>query len=278
MRAQAPGSVRRPDVPARDRRPLPVLMYHSVGGPVPDRLRELSVPADRLDEQLGALVVAGYALLGLTEALARHARGEQVVALTFDDGYTDFLDDGAPVLARHGACSTLYVPSRHLGGHATWLPDGGHLAILDTGAVREVADLGHEVGSHGAVHVPLDVLPSALAGAQLRESRRVLEDAVERRVESFCYPHGYHSRRLRELVRRAGYRNACAIGHRTSPPGEDPWAVSRLLVGPDHDARAVLDLVRGDGPHGPAPALKRLATPAWRATRRTALATGRTWT
>lgn len=277
MTANPAGTTRTPDAPVASR-PLPVLMYHSVGGPVPERLRELSVPAERLDEQLGALAGAGHALVGLTEALARHARGDRVVALTFDDGYTDFLDAGVEVLARHDARSTLYVPTRHLGGHATWLPDGGHLAILDAGSLREVSDLGHEVGSHGAVHVPLDVLPDALAAAQLRESRHVLEDVVGRRVESFCYPHGYHARRLREQVRRAGYANACAIGHRTSPPGEDPWAISRLLVGPDHDGPAVLGLVQGDGPHGPVPALKRLAGPAWRATRRTALATGRTWT
>jgi len=273
--ASPAGTARTPD--ARPL-PLPVLMYHSVGGALPERLRDLSVPAHRLDEQLGALADADYALVGLTEALARHARGDRVVGLTFDDGYTDFVDAALEVLARHDARSTLYVPTRHLGGHATWLPDGGHLAILDGEAVREVADRGHEIGSHGAVHVPLDVLPGAQAAAQLRESRRVLEDVVARRVESFCYPHGYHSRRLREQVRRAGYTNACAIGHRTSPAGEDPWAVSRLLVGPDHDGPAVLRLVQEGGPRGAVPALKRLAGPAWRATRRTALATGRTWT
>lgn len=268
-----------PSAPAEAPGPLPVLMYHSVGGPLPARLRELSVPAERLDEQLGSLAATGHAIVGLTEALERHARGERVVALTFDDGYTDFLDQAVPVLARHGARSTLYVPSRHLGGHATWLPDGGHLEILDAAGVAEVATLGHEVGSHGAVHVPLDVLPRALAAAQLRESRHVLEDAVGGPVLSFCYPHGYHARPLREQVRRAGYRNACAIGHRTSPPGEDPWSVSRLLVGPDHDGAAVLDLVRGGRPRGPAPVFKRLATPAWRATRRTVLTTrGKTWT
>ena len=272
------GTAPTPDRAAGRRLPLPVLMYHSVGGAMPPRLRDLSVPAHRLEEQLQALVGAGYALVGLTEALDRHAHGDRVAALTFDDGYTDFLEVAVPVLARQGARSTLYVPTRHLGGHATWLADGGHLAILDADAVREVADLGHEIGSHGAVHVPLDVLPGPVVAAQLRESRRALEDAVGRRVDSFCYPHGYHSRRLREHVRRAGYRNACTIGHRTSPVDEDPWAVSRLLVGPDHDGAAVLGLVHDGGPGGPAPALKRLATPAWRATRRTALATGRTWT
>ena len=249
---------------------LSVLMYHSVGGPLPARLDELVVPATDLDEHLAALVDDGWSLVGLTEALARP--GDRVVALTFDDGYTDFLHTALPVLERHGARSTLYVPTRDLGGCASWLPDGGDLALLDAAGVAEVAARGQEIGSHGAQHVPMDVLPAAVADAHLRESRRVLEDVAGRPVRSFCYPHGYHSRRLRERVRRAGYLNACAIGHRSSPAGEDPWAISRLMVRPGTGGRDLVALARGSRAAGPVPALKRLAAPAWRATRRTALA------
>lgn len=256
---------------------LPVLMYHSVGGPLPERLSDLVVTAAELDEQLTALVADGWAPVGLTEALARP--GERVVALTFDDGFTDFLDTALPVLERHGARSTLYVPTRDLGGHASWLADGADLALLDAAGVAEVAARGQEVGSHGARHVPMDVLPAAVADAHLRESRRVLEDVTGRPVRSFCYPHGYHSRRLRGLVRRAGYLNACAIGHRTSPAGEDPWGLSRLMVTPGTRGADLVELVRRGRPGGPTPALKRLAAPAWRATRRTVLrTTGETWT
>lgn len=256
---------------------LPVLMYHSIGGTMPAGLGSLSVPATLLDEQLGALVAEGWQLVGLTEALSRP--GDRVLALTFDDGYADFLSTALPVLERYAARSTLYVPTRDLGGCASWLPSGADLALLDRAGVAEVAARGHEVGSHGAQHVPMDVLPSAVATAHLRESRRVLEEVTGTPVRSFCYPHGYHSRRLREQVRRAGYLNACAIGHRTSPTGEDPWAISRLMVGPDLSGADLVALVDRGRPRGAAPALKRVAGPAWRVARRTALVgAGETWT
>ncbi|MTB82846.1 polysaccharide deacetylase family protein [Nocardioides sp. zg-578] len=258
---------------------LPVLMYHAVGSAMPPRLAELSVPPALLAEQLAALAGAGYELLGLTDALAARGSGRRVVGLTFDDGYRDFLDAAVPVLADLRAGATLYVPSRNIGGTADWLPgSGADLPLLDARGIAVVAQLGLEVGSHGAVHVPMDVLPRPVAAAQLGESKAVLEQVVGRPVVSFCYPHGYASPVLRRQVHASGYDNACVIGHRVSPPGEDPTAVSRLLVGPQHDPAAVLDLVAGRGPRSIVPALKRAATPAWRATRRTARLAGATWT
>jgi peptidoglycan/xylan/chitin deacetylase (PgdA/CDA1 family) len=256
---------------------LPVLMYHSVGGPMPASLADLCVSPGLLAEQLAALTEAGYALLGLTDALAAHAEGRTVAALTFDDGYVDFAEHAVGVLATATATATLYVPTRDLGGTASWLPGTG-LSLLGPADLVDVAEAGIEVGSHGAAHVPMDVLPPAAAAAQLTESRTRLEDVVQRPVTSFCYPHGYHAGRLRRQVAASGYAHACAIGHRLHATGEDPFRISRLHVRPDHDPTALLDLVAG-GPRGLLPLAKRAATPAWRLARRTALTTtGTTWT
>lgn len=258
---------------------LPVLMYHAVGTPMPAGLADLTVPAALLAEQLAALTEAGYALLGLSDALRAHEAGRTVAALTFDDGYADFTEQALPVLAGASASATLYVPTRDLGGTASWLPGGAAaLPLLGPADLVDVAAAGIEVGSHGAVHVPMDVLPPAEAGAHLSESRRVLEDVVQQPVTSFCYPHGYHAARLRRQVAAAGYDHACAIGHRLHGPSEDRMRISRLHVRPDHDPTTLLDLVAG-GPRGLLPLAKQAATPAWRLARRTALSTtGKTWT
>src|SRR4051794_16820251 len=111
---------------------MPTLMYHSVsavGGP----MRDLAVPRRRLAEQLGALTAAGYRLVGLTEGLELLDAGctDRLLAVTFDDGYRDFLTEGVPVLAQAGAGATLYASVGHLGERAGWLgrwaPDFGRL-------------------------------------------------------------------------------------------------------------------------------------------------------
>lgn len=259
---------------------LPVLMYHAVGTPMPRGLEWLDVPPTVLAEQLATLRGARWELLGLTEAFAALAADprRRVVALTFDDAYLDFAESAVEVLADQDARATLYAPTGHLGGPASWLPGGGaDVPLMDDAALAEVARAGVEIGSHGDLHVPMDTLRPAGATASLRWSRRILQDLTGQPVDTVAYPHGYHSRHLRRQVVAAGYTHGVAIGHRVHVVGSDPTAVQRLAVRPDHRGQALLDLVE----HGPAPlvpALKRVAGPAWRTARllreRAAAATG----
>src|SRR5947209_10889966 len=118
-------------------------MYHSVST-VDGRLRGLGVPPARLRAQLRALAEAGYRLVGLTEALRDNGTGA-AVALTFDDGYHDFLD-ALPVLREVGARATLYVNPGQVGGRMPLGP------LLSWAQVREVAAGGVETGNHSQYH------------------------------------------------------------------------------------------------------------------------------
>ena len=101
---------------------LPALMYHSVSA-IAGPMRDLAVPPGRLAEHLDALSDDGYRLVGLSEALDLLDAGseDRLLALTFDDGYRDFLDAGVPALEKAGARATLYASVGHLGGSAGWL-------------------------------------------------------------------------------------------------------------------------------------------------------------
>jgi peptidoglycan/xylan/chitin deacetylase (PgdA/CDA1 family) len=252
---------------------VPVLMYHSVSLVPRGPLRDLAVPPWRLAEQLAALVGAGHRLVGLSAAADLVAAGgaERLVAVTFDDGYADFLHTALPVLADLGITATLYPAVGHLGGPATWL--GRHAGavgpLLSWAQVREVAAAGIEIGSHGLVHHPLDVLPAAQVRREVGESRDRLEQELGRLVRSFCYPHGYHNRRVRTVVAEAGHDTACEVGRRLYEPGDDRFAVPRLQPTPDHAGADLLHLVATGGPQAIGRA-KRLAQPAWRTVRRAA--------
>jgi peptidoglycan/xylan/chitin deacetylase (PgdA/CDA1 family) len=240
--------------------PLPVLMYHSVSTMEPAH-RGLGVPRDLLREHLHALVAEGYTLVGLTEALHREADG--VVALTFDDGYEDFLTDGLEVLREVGATATLYVNPGHVGARMADRP------LLSWPQIREVAAAGIEVGNHSLVHHPLDTLPRLVLDREIGESTERLAGELGAPVRSFAYPSGYHSARVRATVERYGYDNACEVGLRLHRPPGRRFAVPRLFVGPNHDGAATVALARTGGP-ALGPTVRRAAQPAWRVVRQVA--------
>jgi peptidoglycan/xylan/chitin deacetylase (PgdA/CDA1 family) len=255
---------------------MPALMYHSVSA-VDGPMRDLAVPPDRLDEQLGALTGAGYRLLGLSEALDLLDAGctDKLLAVTFDDGYRDFLTAGVPALAKAGARATLYASVGHLGGHAGWLgrwaPDFG--PMLTWGELAEVAAAGVEIGNHGMIHHPLDVLPAEQLRREVIRSREELEQRLRLRVRSFAYPHGYHSRRVRGVVASTGHDNATEVGRRLHTPHERRFAVPRLQPTPDLSGADLVSLAR-QGEPGVVPRLKQLAQPGWRVVRRVARGCG----
>lgn len=257
---------------------LPVLMYHAVTTVPVGPLRQLAVPPPLLAEHLAALRSAGYRLVGLTEALDLLGTGhtEPLVALTFDDGYADFLTAALPALGAARASATLYPAVGHLGGHADWLGRwaGEFGRLLTPAQLGEVAGAGIEIGSHSLIHHPLDVLPTTELVEEVTQSRDRLEQQLGRGVRSFCYPHGYHGRRVRAVVAMAGHDNACEVGRRLHRPGGDRFAVPRLQPTPDHSGADLVRLVRRGGSPW-LPQAKRLAQPAWRITRRLARRFGR---
>lgn len=215
----------------------PVLMYHSISPsrvPDPHRLR---VHPARLDRHLRLLRRLGLRGVSLSELLRAHHRGRSagLVGLTFDDGYTNFLDYAVPVLQRHGMSGTVYVVAGRLGGRNDW-DDGPRLDLLNADQVRTVAAAGLEVGSHTLTHVRLAGIDAATLSTELSGSRQVLENVLQSDVPGFCYPYGSYDDAASEAVRVAGYDHACVTGDYF--PG-DRFTLPRCYVSP-HDTAAHL--------------------------------------
>lgn len=212
----------------------PILMYHSVSSSTLPDPYALRVHPDRLDGQLRTLRRLGLRGVSVGELLqARaHGGGARMVALTFDDGYVDFLTGALPLLERYDMTSTVYVVAGRLAGQNDW-DDGPRLDLLSADQVREVAAAGHEIGSHSHTHPHM----AGLGAEQLREetatSKAVLEDVLGGPVPGFCYPYGDWDDAAAEAVGDAGYEYACVVKDYSRA---DRLTIPRFYVGQQDDA------------------------------------------
>jgi peptidoglycan/xylan/chitin deacetylase (PgdA/CDA1 family) len=139
--------------------------------------------------------------------------------------------------------------------------------MLTADQLREAHAQGVECGAHSHTHPELDQLPGPAAADEARRSREVLEDLLGARVESFAYPFGYHRRTVREAVREAGFRSACAVGHLTADEALDRFAIPRLIVADTTDVAELQSLMQATA--SPLDrALVRAKDVTWRSARR----------
>ena len=116
---------------------LPILLYHRVATDGPPELGRYRVSPDAFEEQLRLLARSGYRGITLAEwgrALrARRPVDGRAVALTFDDGYRDFLTTAWPLLRRYRFSATVFVVTDAVDSQqpgADVVPDGQALHAL----------------------------------------------------------------------------------------------------------------------------------------------------
>ncbi|WP_224392966.1 polysaccharide deacetylase family protein [Pseudonocardia sp. ICBG1293] len=189
-----------------------IWMYHSVDDYSEDPYR-VTVTPERFARQMAWLAARRLRGVGVAELLEarRHGPARDLVGLTFDDGYRDFLHRAVPVLRRHGFTATVYVLSGRLGGTNAWDVPGPVKRLMTADEVRATAAEGMEVASHGVAHVSLPAGDADGLRDEVGRSRAELADLVGGPVTGFAYPYGHVGHREIDAVRSAGYAHAAAI-------------------------------------------------------------------
>lgn len=232
---------------------VPVLMYHRICEEASAAMRRFAVPPRQFAAQLRWLAERGYTGLTVSDFVQR-ARGpsgtlpSHPVLLTFDDGFADFGDQAAPLLRAHGLPATLYVVAGRVGATSGWLRGrDAHLPLHDWDALGRLQEAGTEIGAHGLTHRPLDGLPDDALAQEVGAPRDLLARHLGQAPDSFCYPFGFRTARVRLAVRRAGYQSACAVryGPCQASPDADYFDIARHIVPCDLPLADFAALVEG---------------------------------
>jgi peptidoglycan/xylan/chitin deacetylase (PgdA/CDA1 family) len=217
------------------------LMYHELE--LPDRPLCQSEPgyvryilfAQDFLAQMEHLKMANWRGVSVTEALG--FRDTRSVAITFDDGCESDLLTSAPILRKLNFGATFYVTSGFL----------GRRGYMSPAQVRELSDLGFEIGCHSMTHAHLNDLDDARLHREIIDAKLQLEQITGKPVEHFSCPGGRYNRRAVQIARVAGYRSMATSRSYANSPSTDTFELGRIPVMRDTTLNTFEKLCRRDG-------------------------------
>ena len=131
------------------------------------------------------------------DVLWRISTSSKVVALTIDDGPSEYTDEIMQILKSNGATATFFIIGSQVPGHEKTLE-----ALIRN---------GNELGNHAMHDEPSRSLSDAVLGDQIRSVGEVLQQAytsvdAEHPPQYFRPGSGFFSGRMRKMLGRMGYR------------------------------------------------------------------------
>lgn len=220
---------------------LVYLMYHEISRPGVRTARtdggylRYVLTADAFEQQLDSICHAGLGGIAVRDAVAaRHDLVGRVV-ITFDDGCASDLLVAAPLLTDRKWSATFCVTVEHV-------DRPGYLRRAD---VRQLAQSGFEVASHGVSHRYLSTLGDAHLRAELQDSRAWLQDVTGLDVRHLSCPGGRWSAAVARLAAECGYDSVSTSRPIRNAPGADPFRLGRFAVTDGTDLVAFSHLLHG---------------------------------
>jgi len=212
-----------------------VLLFHRVTDAIPED--GITVGTDRF-RRMCQMLQRSFHVRPLADVVGMIRSGQPVpnrtVAITFDDCYRDNLP-AARVLAEHGLPATFFIPTKFVGiDHVfSWDWELPRMPNLTWDDVLEMIRLGFEIGSHTVTHADLGAATTAEAEREVAESKRVLEDRLERRVRWIAYPFGQPANLRAEvvpLIQQAGYEACFSAYGGFIRAGQQDFVLPRVAV------------------------------------------------
>lgn len=129
-----------------------------------------------------------------------------IISLTFDDGFM-IQYDVAKYLYKLDIQSSFYL----ITGLRSY--EGKPLLIRKPELIKEMHDMGHEIGSHTHTHRNLVLLSDVEVEYECLSSIKVLEEIIKEKPMGLAYPFGVYNERVLGIVRKY-FAYARAMGKR----------------------------------------------------------------
>ncbi|MCZ2356338.1 MAG: polysaccharide deacetylase family protein [Bacteroidia bacterium] len=240
------------------------------------------ISSEYFETVLSLLKNENFEFVTISEIASRNKKNK-LVALTFDDGYSDNFEFALPILQKYNATATFFpvvepcknnsvlpldiyyqcIDEMNLNEEQRFdfikgetkrkfylaepkeqmkllkelfakLPKQNRVNYMSTEQLRQLAENGFEIGSHGMTHSLLtaDYMNEEKVLTELQQSKKWIERVIGKNVLAYCFPSGEYNFRMTELVKQVGYTSTCLVFKKENEKEALP-SYDRIFVKPN---------------------------------------------
>jgi peptidoglycan/xylan/chitin deacetylase (PgdA/CDA1 family) len=144
-------------------------------------------------------------------------------SITFDDGLACLHKNAVPLLREYNFPAIFFIVSGFVGKRSEW--DVYNQEHMSASQVRELLNLGFEIGSHTATHPDLTKLSPNHIKQELESSKKTLEDLLGSGIDYLSYPFGRFNETVQGIAEECGYLGAVTINPSLKSSLRDMFAI-----------------------------------------------------
>jgi peptidoglycan/xylan/chitin deacetylase (PgdA/CDA1 family) len=207
---------------------IPIMMYHQVTHT--EKPQPNWVSPEHFEWQMAYLKDHGFQVIPLRELVDAITAGKSLprktAVITFDDGYANNYTNAFPILKKYGFPAIIFAAADKMNteGYLSW----DHM--------KEMLAAGIEIGSHTRTEAYLPDLMAERQRNEIEASKDILEQNLGVAIDYFAYPISGFSDEIKQMVKEAGYKAACATNRGHDRFNKDIFELKRVRFS-DKDIR-----------------------------------------
>ena len=229
---------------------LPIILYHDVRDDnyelafVEPELVPYILKKSDFEAQVKWLAESGYKVSAKRSGASPEGTRSQChnvtsksVKIVFDDGWKSNYEIAYPILKKYGLYATFFVTIENI----------ERPEMMTWDELKEMADNGMAIGSHNMTHrTPVELSDEEIEH-EMKESKKVLEEKLGKKVDAFSSPTGFYDKRIIGIARKAGYAEVYFTKVALNEIGSsNPIVFNKIGIKRNCDLETFKGIVRGD--------------------------------
>ena len=208
-----------------------ILMYHSI-----DHNKVFfTVTPENFRKQMDLLYKEKYSIISLGELagliIDKRAIPLKTVVLTFDDGYQDNYFNAFPILKKYNFPATIFLATGFIGKNRI-SSSGATLKILNWDQIIEMHNSGLvDFEPHTVSHLKLHRLSLEEAKKEILNSKRTIEEKLNKKCKFFAYPYGKYNLEIIEILKKNGFELGLTIKEGLVLATDNYFSLKRNFIG-----------------------------------------------